>query len=124
MIAPGRVRRLDGACFTVRLDGVGAELVAGVDLVTASPDLVNPFAVVGGVDQVLDVDGGVELVGRLDAVDGAAAVRRVRGLLAGRRVSRFAVEGRCLRLLHPHLSTLRDPFGALLSGVDAVGVGG
>ncbi|QXF81894.1 hypothetical protein HBA53_13210 [Rhodococcus pyridinivorans] len=119
MIVSGRVLEVDGASFRLRLDQVvGVDGLRDSGLVTVSADLLDPFAVVGGVDSV-EVDGSSLVVsGCLDAVDGSRSTRRVRGLLAGRRVSRFVVEGRCLRLLHAHLDG-----GSSVAGVELVGVG-
>lgn len=123
MIAAGRVRSLerDGS-FSVQLDvrvselvdvglvdGSGA-LVAGGGLLCLSLDLLDPFAVVGGVDVLELVDGGVILSGRLDDADGqTVATRRVRGLLAGRRVKRFELAGRIVRPVHADLDAFADP---------------
>ncbi|MCK8671017.1 hypothetical protein M1M07_07780 [Rhodococcus sp. HM1] len=120
MIVSGRVLEVDGTSFRLRLDQVvGVDGLRDSGLLTVSADLLDPFAVVGGVDSVeVDGSGGMIVSGEVDAVDGSRSTRRVRGLLAGRRVSRFEVEGRCLRLLHAHLGG-----GLPVAGVELVGVG-
>lgn len=111
-VVDGRVRSMVGRRFMLWLDGV--ELVGvgrPVGLVTVSPDLLDPFSVVGAFEPVEATAEGVLVAGELDDVAGSVSTRRVRGLLAGRRVSRFVVEGLCLRLLHPHLE-VPGPAGA------------
>lgn len=113
MIVSGRVRSMVGRRFMLELDDVELVLrvARGCGLVTVSSDLEDPFSVVGGFD-VVDVSGsGVVLEAELLGIAGSVSTRRVRGLLAGRRVSRFDVGGRCVRLVHPHLE-VPGPAGA------------
>ncbi|UTM39660.1 hypothetical protein MX572_23015 (plasmid) [Rhodococcus pyridinivorans] len=123
MIVGGRVRGFDDDTgrFVVQLDGAAAADLTDVDLLCVSTDLSNPFTVVGKVEAVTGDDTGAMVAGHLLHPDRKAVIdRRTRGLLKGRRCSRFEVSGRVLRPVHTDLIELRDPYGQVIGG--AMGV--